>query len=176
MKKLLCFLSLLFFVSNLSSQEVFSVDVFLDPKMASKKDGHGNTPFTLNFLLNGSIQLEQGKSGYYSLGQSIEYADLAGGEYVRYSPIQIGYTINSFGFAEDIEATMTLNYGIIRRWGRSFTSYGSNFDLSYSFTDYLKLTSLLQIVQRSDIENPATKNALLKASVFVGLKLNIFKI
>lgn len=173
MKKIICVLCLIFYSTDLLPQEMFSVDVFADPKMAVQKDDHGNTPFTLNVLMNCSVQFKQREYGYYSLGQSLEYADLDGGRYMRYSFIQVGYTFNRFGFTDKLEASVALNYGLIRRWSRGFCNYGSNFDISYSFSDRLKFTSLLQVVRRLDIESPVEKNAIFRASVFFGLKFNI---
>ena len=176
MKVIICTLCILFFSNNLSSQEMFSVDVFVDPKMAMKKDSHGNNPFTLDLLVNYSVQFEQRAFGYYSIGQSIEYADLYGGEYLRYSLLQVSYTFNRFSFTDRLEATIALNFGMIKRWAKGYNNYGGNFDIAFAFTDRIKLTSLLQIVKRTDIENPMKKHAIFRASVFLGFKLNLSKI
>lgn len=176
MKTIICTLCILFFSNSLPSQEMFSVDVFVDPKMAMKKDGHGNNPFTLDLLVNYSVQFEQRAFGYYSIGQSVEYADLYAGKYFRYSLIQVSYTFNRFTFTDRLEATIALNFGVIKRWAKGYNNYGGNFDIAFAFSDRVKLTSLLQIVRRVDIENPMKRNPIFRTSVFFGIKLNLSRI
>ena len=154
---------------------MFSVDFFADPKMAIKKDGHGNNPFTLDLLVNYSFQFEQRALGYYSIGQSVEYADLDAGKYMRFSFIQVGYTFNRF-VTDRLETTVALNYGMIRRWSKGYTNYGGNFDIAYALTNGLKVTSLFQLVRRVDLENPVKRNAIYRFSIFLGLKFNISKV
>jgi hypothetical protein len=176
MKKLFFLIVLLSLSTTFSSQEKFSVDLFIDPSMALSSDSYGNVGFTPNLMSNVSVQLSQGNYGYFSIGQSIEYGDLYGGEYWRYSIVQVGYTINQFSFSDRLETTLALNYGITSRWHQGFTNYGCNIDISYCITDNLKLTSLLQVVRRTDIECPIQKKSLFRSSVFIGLKMNLFDV
>lgn len=173
MKKIVCLFSLIIFSDVMVSQEVFSVDVLLDGKLAIMKDDHGNTPFTLNGLVNYSAQLRQQKLGYFFVGQSVEYANLFGGEYLRYSIAQLGYTFNRFSFAKNLEASMAINYGIVDRWSLHFANFGGFCDLSYAFGRSFKFTSLVQVVRRTDIES-ARMPIIYRTSVFFGIKLNLF--
>ena len=160
----------------LSSQEKITVDLFLDPKLALIEDDHGNKPFTFNPLVNVSVQLKKRPSGYFFFGQSIEYANLFGGKYLRYSIIQAGYTFNEPFFTDRFETSIAVNYGITRRWSRGFTNYGGTLDFSYRISNRLKLASLFQLVRRTDIENPLSSPPIFRYSFFLGIKLDTFSI
>lgn len=173
MRKFITILLVLFVSEKLVSQEMISMDVFADPKLAVMTDDYGNKPFTPNILVNFSVQSRQLEYGYYFFGQGLEYADLFGGKYFRYSVLQVGYTMNRFSFSDRIEASFAINYGIVKRWSFDFANFGGTLDLSYCFTDRLKFTSLLQVVRRTDIESPRDSIAIYRASVFLGLRLNL---
>lgn len=176
MKALFLFLVLSMYSFELLPQEKFSVDVFMDPSMAVMNDDYGNDGFTPNLLMNVSVQLGQREYGYFSVGQSLEYADLYGGEYFRYSIIQLGYTINQFSFSDRLETTFAVNYGITKRWSKGYTNFGCTVDISYCINPNIKLTSLIQLVERTDIMNPMKRDPIVKPSVFVGLKFNLFDV
>lgn len=174
MKRFLWALCLVLTLQDVVSQEKFSIDVSLDPKLALMRDDYGNTPFTLNSLINFSVQLSQLEHGYYFFGQSVEYANLSGGEYFRYSILQVGYAFNRFPFSDRIEASMALNYGIVKRWTFDFSNFGAIFNLSYAFTDRLRVTSLMQVVRRTDIESPNDSEDIYRTSFFLGLRFDVF--
>lgn len=160
----------------LFSQEKFSIDVFLEPNSTSIADEYGNQQFALNTLVNFSIQLKETDSGYFFLGQSIEYANLTGGEYFRYAILQVGYSFNPF-ILKNLTANVAVNYGITKRWSQGFTNYGATFDLSYRFSDRLKLASLVQLVRRNDVEESMDMGGdMHRLSFFLGIKLDLFRI
>ena len=173
MRKIITILVVLFISEKIASQEMFSVDVFADPKLAIMTDDYGNKPFTPNLLVNFSVQSKQLDYGYYFFGQALEYADLYGGKYFRYSVLQVGYTMNRFSFSDRIETSIALNYGIVKRWSFDFANIGGTVDLTYCLTEKLKFTSLLQVVRRTDIESPNDSEAIYRTSVFLGLRLNL---
>ncbi len=174
MKRFLWALCLVFISPNVVSQEKFSIDVSLDPKLALMRDDYGNTPFTLNSLVNFSVQLQQLEHGYYFFGQSVEYANLSGGKYFRYSILQVGYTFNKFPLSDRIEASMALNYGIVKRWTFDFSNFGAIFNLSYAFTDRLRISSFMQDVRRTDIESPNDSEDIYRTSFCLGLRFDVF--
>ena len=173
MKRKAVLFSFVIFCNATFSQEKFSLDVLFDPKMATFEDDHGNKPFTLNVLTGFSLQSAQRTFGYYFFGQSIEYAELQGGNYLRYSIIQVGYTFNRIPKLQSLECSVSANYGYTRRWSQGFTNYGANFELAYALTNSMKITSLLQIVRRTDIEEFDNKDMIHRASFFMGVKFNI---
>lgn len=173
MKKIIVAVCCLILSQSVLSQEKISFDVFLDPKLAMLEDDHGNTPFTLNSLTNFSVQLRQQDYGYYFFGQSLEYADLSGGTYLRYSPIQVGYTFNQLPFSERLEASIAINYGVVKRWSFDFNNFGAIMDLSFAFTENIKVVSLMQVVRRSDIESPTKSEEIYRTSFFLGFRFNV---
>tara|TARA_R110002073_G_scaffold128999_6_gene275286 strand:- start:52263 stop:52838 length:576 start_codon:yes stop_codon:yes gene_type:complete len=174
MRKIITILVVLFFSEKMASQEMFSVDVFADPKLAIMTDDYGNKPFTPNLLVNFSVQSKQLESGYYFFGQALEYADLHGGKYFRYSVLQVGYTFNRIPIlSERIETSIAFNYGIVKRWSFDFANIGATMDLSYCVSDKIKFTSLLQFVRRTDIESPNDSIAIYRTSVFLGFRVNL---
>jgi len=175
MKKIMLALLLLLVCKVVTSQESFSLDVLVDPKLAMMTDDYGNSPLTLNSLVNASVQFEQRDFGYYFLGQSLEYADLHGGTYIRYSILQFGYTFNRLPFSDRIESSVALNYGIVKRWSFDFANFGGILDLAYCISERFKLTCLMQVVRRTDIESPTDDPTIYRASFFVGFKFNFSK-
>lgn len=175
MKKKLLLLCILLFSLKSFTQSKASTNIFLDPKMAMVKDEHGNKPFTLNFLTGFSLELKQRNAGYFFFGQTLEYADLYDGNYLRYSIIQIGYTFNNIPYLKNTELSFSANYGITRRWSNWYTNYGVNSGISYKISDSLKVTSLLQLVRRTDLETIHT-GAIFRASFFFGVRFDITRL
>lgn len=173
MKKIILSLILLLFSKVIISQESFSLDVLVDPKLALMHDDYGNSPMTINSLISASVQFKQRDFGYYFLGQSIEHVDLAGGTYLRYSILQVGYTFNRFSFSDRIESSLALNYGIVKRFSVDFSNFGGILDFAYCFSERLKFTCLMQVVKRTDIESSTDDPTIYRTSFFVGLKLNL---
>jgi hypothetical protein len=159
------------------TQERFAVDVFFNPSSSSVNEGNVNQQSAFHTLINVSVEMKQTNSGYFFLGQSAEYANFLDGAYFRLAFLRAGYTFNEF-LLRRMTASAAINYGLTRRWSQGFTNYGATFDISYRFSDRLKLASLFQIVRRNDLEIPMgiNRKSIHSLGFFVGIKFNLFAI
>lgn len=159
------------------SQEHFSVDVYLDPNSISTSDASGNQQSAINTLVHVSVPIKETDAGYIFLGQSVQYSNLPNDDYFRYAILQVGYNLQSFIF-KDMSASAAINYGLTKRYSQGFTNYGATFDLSYRFSDRFKLSSLLQVVRRNDMEVELGMNGthMYKTCLFFGIKFDLFRV
>jgi len=179
----LLLVTLLLFTTSIFSQERLSMDVFADAKLAFTEDDHGNDAGTLDVLINVSYQFKQSRLGYFYLGQGVEYANLAGGSFFRYSIINAGYTFNTLLESKKLETSVALNYGLTKRWSQGFTNYGGTVDLAYAINNWLKFTTVYQLTRRNDLEftnNLSRSTALIdpvhRSSFFFGFKINLARL
>jgi hypothetical protein len=175
MKKLILTL-LLLQGSMVSSQEYFSFDLYFDPSAMATTDVNGDQQSSMNALVNVSVPIKTTDTGHFFLGQSVEYANLLDEEYFRYALLQVGYSFRSFIFKKMMAST-AVNYGMTKRWSQGFTNYGATFDLSYNFSNRLKIASMFQVVRRSDMEaDLGLDSSMFRSSFFIGLKLDLFRV
>lgn len=169
---------LLFHTTCLLSQERISIDVFLGLKTTGIDNEYQSQQKVINTLTNFSLQLKETDFGHFFIGQSLEYANLQDGPCYRYAFLQIGYSFSQPILLRKMTANVAVNYAITRRWSEGFNSYGGTFDLSYKFSDSIKLASLIQMVRRTDIENhiPNGHNIIYEFNFFVGIKIDLFRV
>tara|TARA_R110000850_G_scaffold72024_14_gene158747 strand:- start:1906 stop:2415 length:510 start_codon:yes stop_codon:yes gene_type:complete len=164
MKKLLVLLVLAFSLNSFS-QDKIKLSFYQDAKLATIDDGHGNEPFTLDFLFKFKMTGKQQEFGYMVISPIFEYAEIEG-VYKRYA-VDLGYTFNKL-ILDDFEATASINYGIQERWSKAFLVFGSDFELGYKITDNISINLLAQFVQRKDLEW-AYGIRVIRCSGFIGL-------
>lgn len=165
MKKLI--LIVLLIPSFIIAQENIEIGIYQDFKLAFIGDDKGNDPFTPAFIFRFNMQGKQQSFGYMVIGFEIDYAELQGGTFNRYS-VNVGYTLNKLYF-DNWEANASINYGMIDRWNIIFKGFAYSGTLSYKipkftirnflFINYLeidltnfKLSAIGRFMHRKDKE------------------------
>ena len=166
MKKLVLVLMLLVSSSAIFAQGGLRVSLNQDLRHAVAGDDKGNTAFNPAFLFRFEMQGNQDKFGYLVVNVEAEYADLqvpqgfgyddiearkfdfGRNDYKRYS-LGVGYTLNR-GFINKIEANLSVNYGMIDRFGFSWVGFSYSGVLNYPITDRLSFQVLGQLTNRRD--------------------------
>lgn len=82
-------------VENKERNTMFALVVVQDAKLAIMRDNSGNSPFTLDLTVKMEWRSYSSKIGYFSLIPNIEYAKLAGGDYLAYG-LWGGYTFDEW--------------------------------------------------------------------------------
>jgi len=134
MKKLVLVLMLLVSSSAIFAQGGLRVSLNQDLRHAVAGDDKGNTAFNPAFLFRFEMQGNQDKFGYLVVNVEAEYA---------------GYTLNR-GFINKIEANLSVNYGMIDRFGFSWVGFSYSGVLNYPITDRLSFQVLGQLTNRRD--------------------------
>lgn len=149
-----------------SSQEQVSISVYQDAKLLITGDNIGNSAGTLNVVLKANLQGNQQQYGYMIVSPEFEYANLKGGEYQRYSA-NVGYVFNKL-ILNNFEAGITAGWGWINRDNFTFHSASINGLLNYKINNRFKISTQLQLVDRTDLEIPE-----LRLSGFIGLEITL---
>ena len=152
----------------MTAQEKLSFNVYMDPTLLLIGDDHGNDPGTLDILLKLEMQGNQYQYGYIYVYPQFEYADLEGGQYMRWAA-GIGYTFNTI--FKRLEASPQVNFGALQRpIGTSF-SWEFGADLTYKLTKRLKLSALLTYTQRQDLDFMWNLNNEWRINGYLGVKM-----
>ena len=128
-------------------QDNVSVSIHQDGRLFFVGDDKGNEAVTPNVLLRFNLKCKQDKIGYGFIFPEVEFADLQGGDYYRYS-LNGGYTFNQI--TPNLEASLTGGYGLIHRNGLAYRSFGCSGILSYKLGRFSP-SLILQGVDRTDI-------------------------
>jgi predicted porin len=102
---------------------------------------------TFDMMFRVQAEAQQDKHGYASVFFEYERAELTP-NYERYS-LNASYTLNKL-FIKDLELSAYIGYGTINR-GFSKQSFGFGGSINYKITDDLKVSSILQLVDRTDL-------------------------
>ena len=146
-----------------TSQEQFSVAVYQDVRLLITGDNKGNEALTPNLILRAVMQGNQQTYGYLTIFPEFEYAKLHE-EYYRYSA-NIGYTLNRL-LIDSVEMGCYAGWGMIKRNNTSFHSFGASGVINYKLNDTFKLSTMLQLTERKDID-------AFRFSGFIGLEIKI---
>lgn len=124
---------------------------YQDFKLATQTDDAGNDPFTLDVVIlakfyNGGNRPDNWSKQIFVL-IDFEYADLSGGEYIRWSG-GVGYRFDIW----KLQLSPSIDYGIINRWHRGFSSFNGLIDLTYMITDNFGISALASLTQRNDLK------------------------
>lgn len=170
MKKLLLLFALV--LSTLSfAQRNVSMSIYQDAKflVAGDKD-RGYDAGTLDFLIRVELQGHQQEWGYMIVFPEYEYAGIEG-SYTRYSA-NVGYVLNKL-IVKDFEAGASIGYGMIDRWGKSFSSFSGGAFLKYKLSDDIKLCLLAQLTERKELKWAYGGNNVIRFSGFIGVEFNL---
>ena len=100
----------LLFTALLVSQEIVSIGIYQDVKLAVQTDDYGNKPFTRDLIIRLNMQGNQQRFGYMVIFPEFESANLKGGLYTRWSA-NGGYIFNQV--INNIEIGTTVSVGDI---------------------------------------------------------------
>lgn len=150
MKKILTVLILILNLSAYAQGERLFLRITQDAKLATIGDNRGNDAFTPDIKTEFGISLVQDYDaiGYISTGFTYEYADLAGGRYIRWG-VQASYTFNKLPI-KNLYATTKINWGGITRHDTNVPSTGVDFQLEYKVIEGLKILTIAEFVERND--------------------------
>lgn len=149
----------------LFAQDKVSLAIYQDARFAFVGDDRGNDPGTLNLVARFKMQGNQQAFGYMVIFPEYEYANLAGGKYIRYSA-NIGYTFNKL-IINNLEANASGGFGYIDRFGTT-RSLSASAELAYKFSERFKIALLSQYTRRTDLQTP-----LWRFSGFFGIEINL---
>ena len=148
-----------------NAQDRVSLAVFQDAKLLTVGDNKGNEALTPNILARFIMQGKQQEWGYMIVFPEYEYANLKGGSFNRYSA-NVGYVFNKL-FINKLEASFTGGYGWIDRQVSTFSASFTS-GLNYKISENLKISTVLQLTDRTDLLIPE-----LRLSGFIGIEFNI---
>lgn len=153
---------------NCSAQEVF---LYQDGKLMLQGDERGNNAGTFDLIGGAGFSLLNNKS--IETGIQLEWANLVGGTYLRTSTF-VGYTQHNL-FIDKLNTSLSINYGAIRRYEKTYPSFGSTFEVSYLLVKRLRFVILTQYTQRTELKRIYRTNDYHRISLFGGLKFNLNK-
>ena len=168
MKKIILLLAIVLTIKNYGQNEI-KLSIYQDLKLAVKKDGKGNEPFTLDLLTKLKLTGNQDKNGYLHVAPMFEYAEIKG-IYKRYA-VDIGYSFNQLG-VDGLEITPSINYGIQERYSKNFLVFGGDIEASYKIIEGISVSALAQFVERKDLLWLYGKKPI-RFSGFLGLTIKI---
>ena len=160
MKKLILLLMMSLSI-NMVAQEKLKLSVYQDVKSFTES--------TTDVLVKLKMTGKQDRLGYMSISPMFEYAELEG-IYKRYA-FDVGYSLNKL-YIKNLEASISVNYGIQERWSKTFLVFGADAELLYKLTDNISLSILLQSVQRKDLLW-AYEDRVIRFSGFAGITVEL---
>lgn len=167
---------LLFLLSSSSyyAQDFVSLSMHQDLKLLAFGDDIGNKAGTVDLLTSVKYQFSQKRYGYLFLKAEFEKAFI-NKNYTRYGA-GAGYTLNSY-FSNDInfEVTPYFGLGVISRDNANTFSYSGALEFGYKFSEIVKLSTILQFTDRTDLQR-MYNDRVLRYSFFLGLEINLFRL
>ena len=164
MIKTILLFAALFTCSICARSQSWSIGVYQDVKLAVQEDDYGNEPFTLNVIGKAELFFKEDNYGKFMIYPQVEYADLAGGEYLRICAGG-GYTLSEYNSRTN--ASISTNWGVIERFGHCYNSFEFQLDVNVKVLNNFRVGILLSETQRSDIGD------IWRFNSYVGLKWSI---
>lgn len=165
---------LLFFMSSICySQNFIKVSFHQDLKLMAFGDGLGNRAGTIDFITRLEYEGKEKKTGFFVFGLEHERALIAKG-YTRYGGI-FGYTFNNQLSDPKLYLTPAIGIGNIARDGNNTSSFSGSLQLAYKLGNRVKLSSLIQFTERTDLEKMYGEKEI-RFSLFFGVEIKLFKI
>ena len=157
-----------FFIPSLSiGQNAISASVHQDFKLLLFGDDRGNRAGTLDILTRIKYSGKERKSGYFMYYAEFEKAGIEN-NYYRYGA-GFGYTFSNTFNDKNIEFTASTGIGNIHRMKSDTFSYSASASLNFIISPRIKLGSMFQYINRTDIEIN-----LVRYSFFIGLEIRLF--
>jgi hypothetical protein len=173
--KRLFLITALMMVSVVYSQQRITANVTQDAKLLLVGDDKGNGAGTLDATISFEMQGRQQDYGYIIVRPEMEYAELAGGIYRRYSA-NVGVSFNQW--IENVTMTATVGHGFVE-YGAARMSFGNNLQMSYAISKSIDVFLDLETVERKDLlRYESTKKVLgtaWRTSGKIGVKITIFR-
>jgi hypothetical protein len=168
------FLLILMSSGLLHSQDYVSFSTYHDLKLLAFGDDRGNRAGTLDILFRLKLQKPQNTTGYLVYLLEVEQANIEM-NLLRYG-FATGYAFNAL-FSNDInfEITPILGLGAIHRQGVSTFSWSGSIGFDYKLSERVKISSLLQYTDRSDLKR-IYNDSKVRYSFFFGLEFNLFRL
>lgn len=149
------------------AQANLSLSTYADARLLLVGDERGNDAGTINLLTRLNMNGKQQKYGYMVVAPEFEYVNLKGGKYIRYSA-NVGYNFNKL-VIDSVEMGCYAGWGMTNRNNTSFHSISFSGVLNYKISNTFKITSMLQLVERKDIND-------WRYSGFIGIEINLKQI
>lgn len=154
---------LLLNVVVLFSQERVTISVLQDGKLAFIGDERGNEAFTPDLVFRLGLEGNDTDIGYAAAILEVEYAQLKGGDYTRWSA---GYQLN--GYVKDFTLSVSAQFGVIARWNLLPFTTVLNGDVTWMVHQNIGIVLSNQWTYRTDLEVKQ-----LRYSLMGGIKVNI---
>ncbi len=152
-----------------ANKEKWVLSIAQDLRLAFTDDDHGNTAPTLDVIGKLELHTKQYKEGYIFFYPQIEYANLAGGDYIR-PALGFGWTFNKL--SEWIDLSPSFNCGMINRWGDNKISAEFQLESSIKLTDRLRLMLLSSYTERRDLVTD-NNSSIWRMNGFIGIKYKL---
>lgn len=165
---------MLFFLNSalIHSQKSFKISFHQDFKLLTFGDKLGNEAGTLDFITKIKYEGKDKKIGFFIFGAEFERANIKDG-YSRYGGY-IGFTLKPFINNIDVYITPSIGYGTIERRETNSGSWTSSMQIAYRILENIKISSLFQFTERTDLKIAHGKNEI-RYSFFIGLEVNLFR-
>ena len=169
MKKIITIFILILSFYNYGQNKI-EISLQQDARLFLVGDQKGNEPLTINFLSKLEVPVYNLEKSHLSIYLGVEYADLVGENFKRYS-IGTGYIVKSiYG---KIGAGAYLDFGKIYRKDEGFNSFSLSGELNYRLSEKLKLICTQQLTYRKDLVELYNSNNKYVISGFIGLKYSL---
>ncbi|ARV05448.1 hypothetical protein BTO04_01510 [Polaribacter sp. SA4-10] len=155
------------------SQNAIKVSFHQDLKLMAFGDNLGNRAGTIDIITRLEYESKEKKLGFFVFGLEYERALIAKG-YTRYGAI-FGYTFNNQLSDPKLYLTPAIGIGNIARDDNNTLSFSGSLQLAYKLGNRIKLSSIVQFTERTDLEKMYGKKEI-RFSLFFGLEINLFKI
>ncbi|MEO9571594.1 MAG: hypothetical protein ABJH82_08435 [Polaribacter sp.] len=164
---LLLFTCSLFFYG----QNSLKISLHQDLKLLVTGDNLGNKTGTLDLITRLKHENKQLSYGYFNYGFELERAQIAYG-FTRYGAI-FGFTFNRIINDSNFHITPLIGLGNIYRKGHNSSSWSGSLEFNYSINKKIKISTLNQITERTDLGHLYTKTVN-RYSFFIGLEINLY--
>lgn len=169
MRKILFVCSFIFAFYSYGQNNI-EISLQQDTRLLLVGDQKGNYPLTTNLLSKLEIPVYALEKSYFSAYASVEYADLVGKNYKRFS-LGAGYIVESI--YKKIGGGVYLDFGKIYRQQEGFYSFSLSGELNYKINDRLKVICTQQLTQRQDLKALYNSKNEYIISGFVGFKYRL---
>lgn len=165
-------ISIFILIISLFSYGQNNIEISLqqDARLLLVGDQKGNDPLTINVLSKLEVPVYSFKKSHLTTYIAVEYADLVGKNFKRYS-FGAGYVVKSiYG---KIGAGAYLDLGKIYREDDGFNSFSVSGELNYKISNKLKFICTQQLTYRKDLKILYNSTNGYVISGFVGLKYSL---
>lgn len=143
-----------------------NLTVYADTKLLTIGDDNGDR---IDMVVRSEWYGNDTKYGQLFVYPQYEYFDSSFANLQRYSA-GAGFKWNTF--LDDLYLTMSIDYGVIKRFGRGFSSFNGCLGLDYEISPRIKISILGTLTERKDIQY-MWGELVLRESGYIGIKYNL---